>query len=83
MKLKAVLSAVMCSALSLSALCGCNVVGSDADSLLRPPKFMGDEAEIEELISKTASIFPFIKKEQTRTRVAIKLKFPPLDRVDI
>ena len=55
MKLKTVLSAVICSALSLSVLSGCNVIGSDADSLLRPPKSMGDEAEIEELISKTAS----------------------------
>ncbi len=72
MKLKAVLSAVICSALSLSTLCSCNVIGSDADSLLRPPKSMGDEAEIENLISETAPngyIFKYPKSGSYRSAI--------------
>ena len=53
MKIKNVLSAFLIAALIAASAAGCDItVGSE--SLLRPPKTMGDEAEIEQLISDTA-----------------------------
>ncbi len=54
MKLKAVaVVAVMSTMLTVSAS-GCDLTDLSADSILRPPKTMGDEAEIEQLIADTA-----------------------------
>lgn len=55
MKLKAVLSAVVFGTIILSSASGCNLTDFSTDSLLRPPKTMGDEAEIEQLIADTAT----------------------------
>lgn len=54
MKLKAVISAVLIGILSVAALGGCDIPDIGTDNLLRPPKTMGDEAEIEQLIADTA-----------------------------
>lgn len=54
MKIKYALSAFLAGALFLTASGGCSITDIGSDSLLRPPKTMGDEAEIEHLISKTA-----------------------------
>lgn len=53
MKLKPV-AAVLCAAVMCSAS-GCNITDLSKEDLLRPPKTMGDEAEIEQLISKSSS----------------------------
>jgi len=53
LKLKAVLSATILSAFILSAS-GCNLTDFSSESLLRPPKTTGDEAEIEQLIADCA-----------------------------
>lgn len=53
MKLKAVLSATILSAFILSAS-GCSLTDFSSESLLRPPKTTGDEAEIEQLIADCA-----------------------------
>ena len=54
MKLKPVAAAILGAAL-LCGTCGCSITDLGKEDLLRPPKTMGDEAEIEALISKTAS----------------------------
>lgn len=54
MKIKNVLSAFLIAALIAVSAAGCNITDVGSDSLLRPPKTMGDEAEIEQLISDTA-----------------------------
>lgn len=54
MKFKAVLSAVVLGAIFMTSASGCDIADFSSDSLLRPPKTMGDEAEIEQLISNTA-----------------------------
>ncbi len=54
MKLKTVLSAVTLGAIFISSAGGCNITDFSSDNLLRPPKTMGDEAEIEQLIADTA-----------------------------
>lgn len=54
MKIKNVLSAFLIAALIAVSTGGCNVTDLGSDSLLRPPKTMGDEAEIEQLIADTA-----------------------------
>lgn len=54
MKIKNVLSAFLIAALIVVSTAGCNITDIGSDSLLRPPKTMGDEAEIEQLISDTA-----------------------------
>ncbi len=53
MKLKAAAAALL-GAVLLSATGGCSITDLSKDDMLRPPKTMGDEAEIEKLISKTA-----------------------------
>lgn len=53
MRLKTVFAAVLCGAL-LAGSGGCSVTDLSSEDMLRPPKTMGDEAEIEQLISKTA-----------------------------
>lgn len=55
MKFKAVLSAVALGAMLMSSASGCDIADFNSDSLLRPPKTMGDEAEIEQLIAETAN----------------------------
>ncbi len=54
MKIKKLISAVLFGSLILSFSSGCNITDFSADNLLRPPKAVGDEAEIEQLIAKTA-----------------------------
>lgn len=54
MKIKNVLSAFLIAALLAVSAGGCDITDVGSDSLLRPPKTMGDEAEIEQLISDTA-----------------------------
>lgn len=51
---KGITALLLCSAVALFSG-GCSVTDFSADNLLRPPKAMGDEAEIEQLISKTAN----------------------------
>ena len=54
MRLKSVAAAVLGAAV-LCCAGGCSITDLGRDDMLRPPKTMGDEAEIEQLISKTAS----------------------------
>lgn len=54
MKLKAAVCAVILSASFLTFASGCNISDFGTENLLRPPTSMGDEAEIEQLISDTA-----------------------------
>ena len=54
MKIKNLISAFLIAALTAVFTSGCNITDLGSDSLLRPPKTMGDEAEIEQLISDTA-----------------------------
>lgn len=53
MKIKKLISAVLFGSMLL-CMSGCNISDFSADNLLRPPKAVGDEAEIEQLIAKTA-----------------------------
>ena len=53
MKAKSVISTLMLCALALSAS-GCDGADLGTDNLIRPPKTVGDEAEIEQLIADTA-----------------------------
>lgn len=55
MKIKNVLSVFLIAALFAVSAVGCDITDVGSDSLLRPPKTMGDEAEIEQLISDTAN----------------------------
>ena len=52
MKLKNLAAVILAAATAL--LCGCNIADLSFEESLRPPRTMGDEAEIEKLISKTA-----------------------------
>ena len=52
-KLKTELFTALCLALCFM-LCGCNFTSVGENDMLRPPRTTGDEAEIENLISKTA-----------------------------
>ena len=49
------LTAALLGAVMLSCAGGCSLTDLSRDDLLRPPKTMGDEAEIEQLIAKTSS----------------------------
>ncbi len=53
MKVKAVISAALLCAFAISAS-GCDGADIGTDNLIRPPKTVGDEAEIEQLIADTA-----------------------------
>lgn len=53
MKWKSAVAAVL-SAVLMAAASGCSITDFGTDEMLRPPKTMGDEAEIEQLISKSA-----------------------------
>lgn len=53
MKIKSASALVMCVLFTLLSG-GCSIADFSADSLLKPPKAIGDEAEIEQLISQTA-----------------------------
>jgi len=53
--LRKVIAAATLGALLLGGSCGCNLADLSRDNLLRPPKSMGDEAEIEQLIADTAN----------------------------
>ena len=50
MKVKAVISAALLCAFAISAS-GCDGADIGTDNLIRPPKTVGDEAEIEQLIA--------------------------------
>lgn len=52
--MKYALSAVLIGVLLVTSAGGCSITDVASDSLLRPPKTMGDEAEIEQLIAETA-----------------------------
>ena len=52
--LRKVIAAATLGTLLLGGSCGCNIADLSRDNLLRPPKSMGDEAEIEQLIASTA-----------------------------
>ena len=54
MKLKAVIAAMLGAAL-MCAASGCDITDLSKEDMLRPPKSIGDEEEIEKLISDTAS----------------------------
>ncbi|MEE1218785.1 MAG: hypothetical protein U0L20_02560 [Ruminococcus sp.] len=54
MNIKAVLSVATATVLFATIACGCDITDFGTENLLRPPKAMGDEAEIEQLISATA-----------------------------
>lgn len=54
MKLKAVLSATILGTILMTSASGCSLTDFSSDSLLRPPKTTGDEAEIEQLIDECA-----------------------------
>lgn len=49
-----IISALLCGCVLSFGMGGCSITDFSADSLLRPPKAMGDEAEIEQLISDAA-----------------------------
>lgn len=53
MKIKKLISAMLFGSMLL-CMSGCNISDFSADNLLRPPKAVGDEAEIEQLIAQTA-----------------------------
>lgn len=53
MKTKAAISAILLCTLALTAS-GCDGADLGTDNLIRPPKTVGDEAEIEQLIADTA-----------------------------
>lgn len=55
MKNKSIISVVLLGTIFLSSASGCNLTDFGSDSLLRPPKATGDEAEIEQLIADTAN----------------------------
>lgn len=61
MSLKKIAAAAM-AAIMTAALCGCDFNDLGSDGMLRPPKTMGDEAEIEQLISKSANKSGYILK---------------------
>ena len=61
MSLKKIAAAAM-AAIMAAALCGCDFNDLGSDGMLRPPKTMGDEAEIEQLISKSANKSGYILK---------------------
>lgn len=54
MKLKYCVAAVAVTALFSTFASGCDFTDFSTESILRPPKTMGDDAEIEQLISDTA-----------------------------
>lgn len=54
MKLKTAAAAVIATVLLMSAS-GCDFTDFGSENMLRPPKSMGDEAEIEQLIADTAN----------------------------
>ncbi len=54
MKLKTLAASILLGAALIFSAGGCSITDFSTDSLLRPPKAMGDEAEIEQLISDTA-----------------------------
>lgn len=55
MKFKAIVSTVLLCTFFVTIASGCNISDLGTENLLRPPKTMGDEAEIEQLISETAN----------------------------
>ena len=54
MKIKKLTATLLSGCVVLLAAGGCNITDFSADNLLRPPKAVGDEAEIEQLIEQTA-----------------------------
>lgn len=54
MKLKHSVAAAVIGALFLMSASGCDFTDFSTESILRPPKTMGDDAEIEQLIADTA-----------------------------
>lgn len=55
MRLKSVISAFLAGTISALMLTGCSIADLGTDNLLRPPKTMGDEAAIEQLIADTTN----------------------------
>lgn len=55
MKFKAIISIVLLGTFFTATASGCNISDLGTENLLRPPKTMGDEAEIEQLISETTN----------------------------
>lgn len=54
MKLKPTAAILLLVIFFAVSACGCDIADFGTDNLLRPPKTMGDEAEIEQLIASTA-----------------------------
>lgn len=54
MNIKVIISVLIIIALFATTASGCSITDFGTENLLRPPKTMGDEAEIEQLISHTA-----------------------------
>ena len=82
MKSGAVISAVLLCTLALSAS-GCDSAVIGTDNLIRPPKTVGDEAEIEQLIADTAgSVYTLKYPKSGSYRSAIVMKDLDLDGTD-
>ena len=82
MKAKAVISTLMLCALALSAS-GCDGADLGTDNLIRPPKTVGDEAEIEQLIADTAGSGYTLKYPKSGNyRSAIVMKDLDFDGAD-
>lgn len=82
MKVKAIICAVLLCTFTLSAS-GCNSADIGTDNLIRPPKTVGDEAEIEQLIADTAGSEYTLKYPKSGNyRSAIVMKDLDLDGTD-
>ena len=82
MKTKAVLATVLLCAFALSAS-GCDGTDLGTDNLIRPPKTVGDEAEIEQLIADTAGSGYTLKYPKSGNyRSAIVMKDLDFDGTD-
>ncbi len=55
MKLKSAISTALAVIICMTFFCGCNITELGTDNLLHPPKTLGDEAAIEQLIADTAN----------------------------
>lgn len=82
MKVKAIICAMLLCSFAISAS-GCNSADIGTDSLIRPPKTVGDEAEIEQLIADTAGSDYTLKYPKSGNyRSAIVMKDLDLDGTD-
>lgn len=82
MKARGIICTVLLCALPLSAS-GCDSADIGTDSLIRPPKTVGDEAEIEQLIADTAGSGYTLKYPKSGSyRSAIVMRDLDLDGTD-